>query len=45
MLLPAAVLLFGLVASLFFERPQHAGYGGPVAAPAQRTVPAAPETA
>jgi EmrB/QacA subfamily drug resistance transporter len=29
MLLPAAVLLLGLLAAALFERPQHAGFGGP----------------
>jgi hypothetical protein len=29
MLLPAAVLVLGLVASLLFERPRHEGYTGP----------------
>ena len=29
MLLPAAVLVLGLVASLLFERPRHEGYGAP----------------
>ena len=37
MLLPAAVLLLGLAASLLFERPQHAGYGGAVAT--RRSIP------
>ncbi len=35
MLLPAAVLVLGLVASLLFERPRHEGYAG---APALRLV-------
>jgi EmrB/QacA subfamily drug resistance transporter len=34
MLLPAAVLLLGLLAVLFFERPRHQGWGAPEAAPA-----------
>ena len=34
MLLPAAVLVLGLVASLLFERPRHEGYAGAPAAPA-----------
>jgi EmrB/QacA subfamily drug resistance transporter len=29
MLLPAAVLLLGLLAAALFERPKHAGFGGP----------------
>ncbi|HEX5086746.1 MAG TPA: DHA2 family efflux MFS transporter permease subunit [Nocardioides sp.] len=32
MLLPAVVVLAGLVASVFFERPRHEGYGGNVSA-------------
>ena len=34
MLLPPAVLVLGLVAVLFFERPRHAGYAARQAAPA-----------
>ena len=34
MLLPAAVLVLGLVASLLFERPGHEGYAGATRAPA-----------
>ena len=34
MLLPAVVLLLGLLAVLFFERPRHQGWGAPQAAPA-----------
>jgi MFS family permease len=34
MLLPAAVLLLGLLAVLFFERPRHQGWGEPAAATA-----------
>jgi MFS family permease len=34
MLLPAVVLLLGLLAVLFFERPRHQGWGAPEAAPA-----------
>ncbi len=34
MYLPAAAFLLGLLAAVFFERPQHAGFGGTVPAPA-----------
>ncbi|MCW2793388.1 MAG: drug resistance transporter, EmrB/QacA subfamily [Nocardioides sp.] len=34
MLLPPAILVLGLVAVLFFERPRHAGYGAAAPAPA-----------
>jgi EmrB/QacA subfamily drug resistance transporter len=34
MLLPAGILLLGLLAVLFFERPRHQGWGTPAAVPA-----------
>jgi EmrB/QacA subfamily drug resistance transporter len=43
MLLPAAALALGLVASLLFERPRHAGYGAvPGAVSAAGSAPGAP---
>jgi EmrB/QacA subfamily drug resistance transporter len=42
MLLPAAVLLLGLVASLLFERPRHDGYAGVASAAASADAGSAP---
>ncbi len=42
MLLPAAVLVLGLVASLLFERPRHAGYAGAASAAASADAGSAP---